>query len=158
MGTRCEPNRWSRPVGSKRQIIRDETRTELAPRSNKSHWLSTSSVTHPRRVVEPAFCPSGIRIKTPSGPSRAASLFRNSVVRPDGLFGAGRASPLRGRPAGDQLGQRRPSCRTGLLSVGGSNLRPAYNPPRAAAVRIFCGLSAPGRIRTADHLVRSSQK
>ena len=44
-------------------------------------------------------------------------------ARPDGLFGAGRASPLRGRPAGDQLGRRRPSCRTVSLSVGSSNQR-----------------------------------
>jgi hypothetical protein len=42
-----------------------------------------------------------------------------------------------------------------LLSVGGSNLLPVCNPARTAAFQIFCDLSAPGRIRTADHLVRS---
>jgi hypothetical protein len=35
-------------------------------------------------------------------------------------YSALRASPLRGRPSGDQIGLR-PICRTGLLSVRGSN-------------------------------------
>jgi hypothetical protein len=108
------------------------------------------------QVVEPAFCLSAVRIIANQYSDTTIVLrYTKILVRPDGLFGAGRASPLRGRPAGDQLGRSRPSCRTGFLSVGGSNYRqPIFRHNDRFAV--YQNFGAPGRIRTADHCVRSA--
>jgi hypothetical protein len=62
----------------------------------RSNWL--------RQFVEPAFCPSGVRIESVghSDPNTVAAIFENWCRKED--YSALRASPLRGRPAGDQIG------------------------------------------------------
>jgi len=87
-------------------------------------------------------------------------VFRHTkiLVRPDGLLAAAplvlRFAPDRRRLSGDVQPGAAPGCRTVLSSVGGSNYRQQIFRPndRFSAYKNF---GAPGRIRTADHCVRS---
>ncbi len=83
------------------------------------------------------------------------------LVRPDGLLAAAplvlRYAPDRRRAAHDRVQvDLRSTCRTGLLSVGGSNRPDDDRPVPTMAVEPRDQFGAPGRIRTADHRVRSA--
>jgi len=69
-------------------------------------------------VVEPPCCLSGVRTKTSNGRCRPSVLNSRESGAPGEIIRPS-ASPLRGRPAGDQLGRRRPSCRTRLFCLSG---------------------------------------
>src|SRR5258706_8342444 len=77
------------------------------------------------QVVEPGlFYVGGSNCGRKTGLAKNRFSGRKPMAPRDGLFGASRLTPrltLGVALKGDQLGLR-PSCRTGLFSVGGSNL------------------------------------
>ena len=79
-------------------------------------------------------------------------------ARPDGLLAAAplilRFAPDRRRQSGDVQPGAAPGCRTGLFVCRRFELLVSGLVARVCRI-IFLSLSAPGRIRTADHLVRS---
>jgi hypothetical protein len=126
----------------------------LAPRSR-----SGSSFRRLHRTAKLSnrlvFCRRFVLLHFELGALAAEIFFMKSRARTD-YFGACGPSPLacaRGRPAGDQFGLAA-KLSNRLVYVGGSNYRRQTIRPDDC-FSVYKNFGAPGRIRTADHLVRS---
>ncbi len=105
------------------------------------------------------FCPSAVRISASIRTRPKIGFWSSELLAPrDGLFAAAPrivryAHDRRRWRAGVQLALRS-SCRTGLLSVGGSNFG-FYKDEAENRFLEFRIIGSPGRIRTADQRINS---